>query len=436
MKTAGIDLGTTTISAVVADAESGKLILSKTEPNVGFIPNREKWVREQNADEIIGRAIRLLDMITSQFPDIAAVGITGQMHGFLYTDAQGNAVSPLFTWQDRRGDQREFDGKSICEIAYVKYQEEIHAGYALATHLYNHKKGIVPVGAAGIYTIMDYLCMKLTGKTKMLIHASNADSFGFFNLNNNTFREESLEEEGVNTALLPAVTPDICIIGSYRDIAVYLPIGDNQAGFLGSVKNAHSDILVNVGTGGQVTAMTEGIIYGRNIETRPLTGNRHIVVGASLCGGRAYAMLNRFFREYLRAGGYDDKDQYEVMDTLARACFSQKCELPHVITTFAGTRDEPETRGAILELSENNFTPAAIILGTLTGMSEELYRYYLTMRKGGLDRKKRIVASGNGIRKNPTLQQVICSKFEMPLSLAEHEEEAAYGAAMLYRYVS
>ena len=40
----------------------------------------------------------------ARYPDIERIGVTGQMHGILYLDGEGNAVSPLYTWQDARGD--------------------------------------------------------------------------------------------------------------------------------------------------------------------------------------------------------------------------------------------------------------------------------------------------------------------------------------------
>ena len=43
-------------------------------------------------------------------------------------------------------------------------------------------------------------------------------------------------------------------------------------------------------------------------------------------------------------------------------------------------------------------------------------------------RKEKMIASGNGIRKNIWLQRILSQKFHMSVQLAEYEEEAAVGA--------
>ena len=47
-------------------------------------------------------------------------------------------------------------------------------------------------------------------------------------------------------------------------------------------------------------------------------------------------------------------------------------------------------------------------------------------------RKKatRLTGSGNGIRRNPLMRRLAEEMFEMPMEIPEHEEEAAYGAAL------
>jgi sedoheptulokinase len=43
--------------------------------------------------------------------------------------------------------------------------------------------------------------------------------------------------------------------------------------------------------------------------------------------------------------------------------------------------------------------------------------------------KKKIIASGNGLRKNAGLVRAVERQFGMPVSFSECEEEAAFGAA-------
>ena len=78
-------------------------------------------------------------------------------------------------------------------------------------------------------------------------------------------------------------------------------IGDNQAAFLGAVGNREDTGLVNMGTGGQVSMLSRQYFAKDGIEARPfLGGGTYLLAGASLCGGRSYALLEEFFRKFLR----------------------------------------------------------------------------------------------------------------------------------------
>lgn len=102
------------------------------------------------------------------------------MHGIVYTNTHGNAVSPLYTWQDTRAAAKMLDGKTYSEDIKEKTGYTVMPGYGFATHYYNRKNGLVPESAAYLCTIGDYAVMRMTGNTRPLIHASNAASLGFF----------------------------------------------------------------------------------------------------------------------------------------------------------------------------------------------------------------------------------------------------------------
>ena len=93
MKTLGIDIGTTTISAAVL--EDGQFLASETRANGAFIPSALTCAREQDVEKITQIALSVIETLFERYPDIHSIGVTGQMHGILYVDADGNAVSPL-----------------------------------------------------------------------------------------------------------------------------------------------------------------------------------------------------------------------------------------------------------------------------------------------------------------------------------------------------
>lgn len=99
MKTLGIDIGTTTISAAVL--EDGQFLASETRANGAFIPSALTCAREQDVEKITQTALSVIETLFERYPDIHSIGVTGQMHGILYVDADGNAVSPLYTCRTR-----------------------------------------------------------------------------------------------------------------------------------------------------------------------------------------------------------------------------------------------------------------------------------------------------------------------------------------------
>lgn len=452
MRAVGIDIGTTTISAAVVDTESRKTVWTQTVPNGSFLPTEHSWERIQDMGQIVVTAKEVLDEILGRYGDIEAIGLTGQMHGCLYLDPDGRCISPLYTWQDGRGDLPDKageGGKSLREELAARCGVSVPSGYGLVTHLYNERKGLVPAHATSLCTAADYLGMVLTGRRQPLLHGSMAASLGFFDVQKGQFDAGILDAVGICRSILPAVTGPVDVLGRYRGVPVSVALGDHQAAFLGAVgrtvkgneaegadRAATSDrpagsgstISINMGTGGQISVLTDRYMEICGIETRPFLDGCYLLAGASLCGGRAYAALERFFRSYVTAAGGADRPQYAVMAKLAEKGLASGKRL-EVATTFRGTRTDPKLRGSIRGIGEEDLTPEALICGVLYGMAQELYAMYEKIQEGTGEPVGHIVASGNSIRKNPVLQQIVCRLFQAELTLAPCEEEAAYGAA-------
>lgn len=116
MKTIGMDIGTTTVCAILADAETGKLLNVQTLTNDAHLKSEKSWERIQNPKRILELCRKLLAGYLDKYDDVESIGVTGAMHGILYTDKEGQAVSPLYTWQDQRGDQiNPESGKELCK---------------------------------------------------------------------------------------------------------------------------------------------------------------------------------------------------------------------------------------------------------------------------------------------------------------------------------
>ena len=125
---------------------------------------------EQSVDIIMEKAQKLFYHIISSYEKIVSIGISGQMHGILYIDRNGDPVSNLMNWQDKRGDTVLENDRSVCRQIYDITGEKISTGYGVATHYFNILKGIVPQEAVGFCSIMDLFGMKICGRKKPLIH--------------------------------------------------------------------------------------------------------------------------------------------------------------------------------------------------------------------------------------------------------------------------
>jgi sedoheptulokinase len=423
----GIDIGTTTLSAAVVQLDGGRSAAVRTVETGPFLPSDRPWEKMQDADRILTQVKELLSSLILRFPGIEAIGFSGQMHGILYCTEDGRACSPLYTWQDGRA---EADG--LCEEIRRKTGWQVASGYGLATHLYNVRHGLVPPEAARLCTVMDYAAAAVCGLSVPVMHASDAASIGFYDRTAGRFDEEAIRSLGMDPSLLPPVVEDFSVIGSFGGIPVAVAIGDNQAGFLGSVRDPGTTALANFGTGSQISVYADRddgvprMSDGASVEVRPFCGKTVLYSGSALCGGRAYAILELFFRACLAAAGYDAGEQYETLNALAAKGLAEGNALA-VTTAFSGTRDDPDARGSVEGISEEDFTPSALAAGFLIGMAKELRALYEKMPHEGLTA---LVASGNAVRRNPALRTALATVFGAKVLIPESMEEAAYGAAL------
>lgn len=426
MKLLGLDIGTTTVSAVVV--ENGKVLSALTLKNGAFLPSANTWEKIQDPAYIRATACQAVQSLLEQHPDVARIGITGQMHGIVYLDAAGQPVSPLYTWQDGRGDQKTQTAETYAAALSRITGYPVATGYGLVTHYYNLKNGIVPDTAVVFSTIHDYIAMHLAGLTTPVTEAGDAASFGLFDVENGCFDAAALEKAGIPADMLPKLAEQPCI-GHYDGrIPVYVAIGDNQASFLGATGGNRNAILVNVGTGSQFSAYTSRYLSCPGLETRPFPGGGYLLVGASLCGGRAYALLEGFFRETVQAmTGTAPESCYDAMAALLDQ--GRPEDVPNITPLFQGTRQNPELRGSITGLSTENLTPRHLTYAMLEGMAGELYELYRSYRNAGGE-DAALIGSGNGLRKNRYLQNCFSQMFGQTLVMSECTEEAATGAAL------
>lgn len=451
------DLGTTKITAVAVDTGNGQVVAHATTANRAeqtTAASKARGYSEWDARPMAELALDCLRGVADQlgaFRDqVAGIGITGQQHGVVVVGPNLTPLTPFINWQDRRGAElTPWDP----ETTYVRHLQDragvevpartgcrLATGYQGVTLFWLKQNGVLPANGLACF-MMDYFASLLTG-TPPVTDPTCAASSGVFNVRENEWDWELIDEFQLPRSLfvpvrasgdtLGGLTSEMARhIGLRAGVPVCVGIGDNQASFLGSVARRQQSLLVNVGTGGQVAAFHAEFAYDASLETRPFPRGGYLLVSAGLCGGAAYAALERFFRGvgqdlFLR----DDDPLYAPMNTLAgaipRGADGLRCE-----PFFAGTRAQPELRGEWTGVSTTNFTPAHFTRALLEGMAR-------TFRAGAgrilaMLREPRavLVGAGNGLRENAVLARIVAEEMGQPLHVVTHSEEAAYGAALL-----
>ena len=90
----GLDISTTGAKALLID-EQGQVVASHTTPQPISMP-KPLWSEQNPADwwDGIANSIRAV-LEQTHHPEIAAVGLTGQMHGLVLLDAGGERAAPV-----------------------------------------------------------------------------------------------------------------------------------------------------------------------------------------------------------------------------------------------------------------------------------------------------------------------------------------------------
>ena len=432
----GIDIGTSNVCGVLLDIGTGIITLKAVVPNkskVNIDPSLgldPALISMQDPDELFRNVNEILASLTKgiDLNNVVSIGLTGQMHGVVCFDANLRPTMPLVTWQDLRGNLPYKSGKTYAEYVTSATGHKVSTGYGSVTYFHDLTKGVVPEKTAGIATIYDYVTMLLSGGTENIAHPSSAVSIGLFDIEKNCFDVKAIETLGLDPDKFPKIAGDYRVAGHFDNgIPVSVAIGDNQASFIGAVRDQSSSVLVNIGTGSQVSAVTDKTSFPEGIELRPFVDNKYLAVGSSLCGGRSLELLADFIKDFCENIGEKDIDPYEVIAKLTEDS-TERSSLT-VDTRFLGSRSDPSMRGSITNVTTGNFTPKAVACGFLDGISGELLDLYGRIASV-TGKKATVVGAGGAIRKNRALTGRISRDFGGKVMLSAFDEEAAAGAAL------
>jgi sedoheptulokinase len=444
----GIDSGTSKIAVALIDPDRGEVVATRSAEHHADIACDTSSRREQDV-VTTARVVRALvtEMMRAHRIPLAAVGVTGQAHGILGLDRHGHPLTSYVTWEDGRGHEQIGPGTTLLEEIRERAggDPKLATGYGIVT-LYSWRRQGLLSGIARVCGIVDYLCLILTGAKVPATDHTMAETTGMFRLIEKRWDSALLDALEIPISLLPELLPPTTIAGTVKapwllelsgnhEVPVCVAIGDNQAGYLGAVREPFKSFLVNIGTGSQISvaiageppAALDGLIDGYDVTLRPFVDSCHLVAGSALSGGVAYRALKEFFAAAGRElfGVAEPSDLYERMEILAVG--EGGAAGVQVEPLFSGSRANPAGRGSIGGLSFENFKPGPLIYATQQGIIRLLSDMF---GRRLLADRPRLVGSGNGLRRNPLLRRIASTVFERELLIPCIAEEAAVGAGL------
>ena len=441
-----LDIGTSKICVLALALDTLTILADRSRPNLCDVPGLAPGRHEQNPLLIREIAFDLIHQVAADqavaAKSIIGIAITGQMHGTLLADPELRPLTCLITWRDRRAgagttartpsDPNQPPWPDVADRTGCG----LHPGYGGTTLGWLARHQTLPEGARAL-SICDYLAASLTGV--QATEPTHGASWGVLDLTTGQWHDDALDALGIPRRLMPEVRPAshplaplsarvAGRLGLPAGIPVCSPLGDNQASVIAAAGLDLSATVINLGTGGQISLLCPEFASVPLLETRPMPFAGYLHVGASLCGGWSYAYLRRFFQQVARdltGIPVSAEDAYERMNALAARADPGAGGLV-ADTRFAGERGAPDQRGAWTGIDTENLTPANLIRATIQGVVRELWDM---ADRAGIRPPRKIVATGNGVRKNPLIPSTIEEVFKAPCVVALLSEEAAVGAA-------
>jgi len=434
----GIDIGTSKIAAVIVTAE-GQVLADCSQEHNAALPVAASRA-EQDVAILIETVWSVVRRLSSRFrSQVKAIGVTGQMHGVTIIGERGQILTPLITWQD----QRCLEEETFLEDLNRDVGYTLSSGFGCATLAWLQHYGLMPTGAAAASTIHDLVTARLCGQSRSLTDPTDAASWGLFDLRNLSWNVEAVSKAKIPLKLLPEVRPCGSLAGHVHStiadslgvpvgIPVAVALGDNQASLLATLRHPENELALTLGTGAQLSAVLskqtafqwEG--HSPAFEIRPYPGQRLLFVGASLCGGEAWAWLVRSLQSWMNDLGLKCPESDELFAKINELGFVASNGLrvkPH----FAGERYNTKLRGSIEGIDRFNFGLGQLARGLAKGI---LINLKDMLPSEIFDGRSRVMGSGNALRQNPLLQRVTEEVLGLPLVLTESRDEAAIGAAL------
>lgn len=266
----GFDLGSSSVKACLLNADNGQAVASAFFPETEMaIDATQPGFAEQHPDAWWQNACRASRAVMQQSgvqpQDVAAIGISYQMHGLVVVDKAFNVLRPSIIWCDSRA------------VSYGKQAFDDLGHERVLSHLLNSpgnltaaKLAWVKANEPGVYaevsTFMlpgDYLAARMTGE--IVTTAPGLSEGVLWDFQANQPAQFLMEYYGFDQSLLPPVRPTFAEQGRLTSqAAAELGLAAGTPVTYRAGDQPNNAFSLNVLEPGQIaaTAGTSGVVYG------------------------------------------------------------------------------------------------------------------------------------------------------------------------------
>jgi xylulokinase len=434
----GMDVGTGGTRAVVVDS-AGKLIAGASSEHASFRAEHPGWAEQDPEDwwRAAQEAIRgALAAAPEPSQPIAAIALTGQMHGAVMLDERGAVLRPSLIWCDTRT-QPECDW--LTERIGYERLIELTCNPALPNFTLTKLlwvKTHQPEIFAKIRHVMcpkDYVRYRLTGE--FAIDVQEASGTLLLDVTHRRWSREVAEAAGISESWLPRVfeSPEICArisetgaaaTGLKAGTPVAAGAGDQGAGAVGMGILQPGSVSATIGTSGVVFAATAE-------PTKDPKGRLHTfchavpgvwhVMGVTQSAGLSL----RWLRDTFFAG-----QSYDALSNAAAkiAACSEGLEWAPYLLGERTPHLDPKVRAAFTGIGMQH-GPAHFVRAVLEGVAYSLKDTFTLFAELGIP-ITRIRLGGGGAR-GALWRRIQAGIYGHAVEVLAAEEGGAFGCALL-----
>ncbi len=439
----GIDVGTGGTRAILVD-RLGQVIASHATEHVPFRSAFPGWAEQDPEDWWRAAQESIRDVLAAasyQAGEIAAIGLTGQMHGAVLLDAKGEVLRPSLIWCDTRSAPQ-------CDWLHARLGRErvieltcnpALPNFTLTKILWvrEHEPEVF-ARIAHILCPKDYVRYRLSGAYAMDVQEASGTLL--LDVTHRRWSREMAEVAGVSLDWLPElfesaevcanVTPEAAAAtGLPAGTTIVAGAGDQGAGAVGMGILKPGAVSATIGTSGVVFAATDQPVrdpLGRLHTFCHAVPGRWHVMGVTQAAGLSL----RWFRDVISAGARGEAASYEQLMALA-ASAPAGSEGVYWAPYLFGERTphlDPDVRAAFVGLSaahgQKHLTRAV-----LEGVAYSLQDTFTLFAELGIP--VRGVRVGGGGARGALWRQIQADVYGRTVEVLVAEEGAAFGAALL-----